>query len=85
MESWTAEASASHVWAGWWSRPGTMGVGQGEACMASWGYPGPRPGQGHVLGSQAWPGSLEIGPESPSGSAVSGSPPKLNAPEPRVS
>lgn len=85
MESWTAEASASHVWAGWWSRPGTMGVGQGEARMASWGYPGHRPGQGHVLGSQAWPGSLEIGPESPSGSAVSGSPPKLNAPEPRVS
>ena len=61
--------------------PGTPG----EACMASWGYPGPWPGQGHVLGSQAWPGSLEIGPKSPSGSAVSGSPPKLNAPEPRVS
>ena len=67
MESWSTEASASHVWAGRWSRPGIAGVGQGEARTASWGDPGPRPGQGHVLGSQAWPGSLETGPESPSG------------------
>lgn len=49
------------------------------------GTRGPGLGQGQVQGSQAWPSSLETGPGSPSGSAVSGSPPKLKAPEPRIS
>lgn len=79
MESWSAEASASHVWAGRWRLPGTAGVAKEDASRASCGTG--RLGQGWVLGSQAWPNSLETGPGSSSGSTVPGSPPKLNAPE----
>lgn len=46
---------------------------------------GPQPGQGCVLGSQAWPSSLETGPASPASSAAPGSPPELNGREQRSS
>lgn len=46
---------------------------------------GPQAGQGRVLGSQAWPDSLETGPGAPAGPAAPGSPPKLNTREQRIS
>lgn len=45
MESWSAAASASHVWVRRWSRPGTSGVGQEDACMALCVTWGPSPGR----------------------------------------
>jgi hypothetical protein len=69
MESWSAVASASHVWVGQWSLPGTAGVGRGGCTHGLVCDSGLSPGQGRGLGSQTWQGSLETGPASSAGPA----------------